>query len=504
MSAVDLFGILPLALPAIGGLWVLIMLAIVGDRDLRWPAAHSLIVLAFSAIPAVVLLGHGARQEIFDGAIMIDPMALCFHLLFLTVAGLTILVSVDHLPWAGAAHGEFYALILFAVTGMSMMAASENLLTLFLGLEILSVSLYVLAGFARDRVLAVEGALKYFLLGAFATGFILYGMALLYGVTGHIDLRGIHDELATFAGKPLDPLALAGAALLLIGLGFKAAAVPFHFWAPDVYQGSMAPVAGFMAAGTKAAAFAMLLRVVNVAFSGAELRDRWTAILSVIAILTMILGNVVALAQANIKRMLAYSSIANAGYLLVAVVSGADAAGGAGARGASGAGAGGAGNGAAPVVLFYLTAYAFMTLGAFAVASLVGRSGEDDSGFAITSYAGLSRRRPALAAAMAIFMFSLTGIPPTGGFMGKFYVFKSAVDSGLYGLAVVGVLASVVGSFYYVRIVWQMYLRDPGPIDAAPARLSPPERLAVFTAAAVTLWIGLFPGALLELVRLAA
>jgi len=495
MTVADLFGILPLALPAIGGLWVLLLVAFVGDRDLRWPAAHSLIVLAFSAIPAVVLLGHGARREIFDGAILIDPMALCFHLLFLLVAGLTILVSVDHLTWAGAAHGEFYAMVLFAVTGMSLMAASENLLTLFLGLETLSVSLYVLAGFARDRVLAVEGALKYFLLGAFATGFILYGMALLYGVTGRIDLRGIHDELATYAGQPLDPLALAGAALLLIGLGFKAAAVPFHFWAPDVYQGSMAPVAGFMAAGTKAAAFAMLLRVVNVALGGAELRDRWTAILSVIAVLTMVLGNVVALAQVNIKRMLAYSSIANAGYLLVAVVAGS---GGAGAAGA------GAGNGAAPIVLFYLAAYAFMTIGAFAVAALVGRSGEDDSGFSITSYAGLSRRRPALAAAMAIFMFSLTGIPPTGGFMGKFYVFKSAVDSGLYGLAVVGVLASVVGSFYYVRVVWQMYLRDPGPIDAAPARLSPPERLAVFAAAAATLWIGLFPGALLELVRLAA
>jgi NADH-quinone oxidoreductase subunit N len=499
MTATDLFGILPLALPAVGGLWVLLLVAIAGDRDLRWPAVHSLIVLAFSAIPAIVLLGHGARQVVFDGALVIDPMGLCFHLLFLLVAALTILVSVEHLAWAGAAHGEFYAMILFAVTGMSLMAASENLLTLFVGLETLSVSLYVLAGFARDRVLAVEGAIKYFLLGAFSTGFILYGMALLYGVTGSIDLRGIRDGLATFAGQPIDPLALAGAALLLIGLGFKAAAVPFHFWAPDVYQGSMAPVAGFMAAGTKAAAFAMLLRVVNVALGGAELRDRWTAILSAIAILTMVLGNVVALAQVNIKRMLAYSSIANAGYLLVAVVAGATA-GGAAAAG----GPGGDHNGAAPVVLFYLAAYAFMTIGAFAVAALVGRSGEDDSGFAIVSYAGLARRRPAIAAAMAIFMFSLTGIPPTGGFMGKFYVFKSAVDSGLYGLAVVGVLASVVGSFYYVRVVWQMYLRDPGPVDGAPARLSPPERLAILAAAVATLWIGFFPGALLDLVRRAA
>jgi NADH-quinone oxidoreductase subunit N len=277
-------------------------------------------------------------------------------------------------------------------------------------------------------------------------------------------------------------MVLAATGLILIGLAFKVAAVPFHFWAPDVYQGAMAPVAGFMAAGTKAAAFAALLRVLDVALADDPLRARWSATLHGVALLTMVAGNVVALAQQNIKRMLAYSSIANAGYLLVAVV------------------AGGAGGQGSAVVLFYLAAYTFMTIGAFSVAALVGRAGEDDQGYALSAYAGLSRRRPWLAAAMAIFMLSLTGIPPTGGFMGKFYIFKAAVDAGQYDLAIVGLLASVIGAFYYLRIVVQMYVRDPGP-DAGPAPLQPSEALGIAAAAAATLWIGLFPAGLLALVQ---
>jgi NADH-quinone oxidoreductase subunit N len=242
----------------------------------------------------------------------------------------------------------------------------------------------------------------------------------------------------------------------------------------------MAPVAGFMAAGTKAAGFAMLLRVLNVGLSEPPIRERWIAVLGAMALLTMIVGNVVALAQKDIRRMLAYSSIANAGYLLVAVV------------------AGGRNGRMAPVVLFYLAAYAFMTVGAFSVAALLGRAGEADQGYALSAYAGLARRRPTLAAAMAIFMLSLTGIPPTAGFMGKFYVFKSAVDAGMYGLAVTGVLASVVGACFYLRVVVQMYLRDPDP-EPAPVSLSPPERLAIFAAAAATMVIGLFPAGLLDI-----
>ncbi len=476
----DLVGALPIAIPALGGIWVLFLVALQRGGDLRWPAAQSVVLLGLSAVSTIFLLGTGARIVIFSGALVIDPQALVFHLIFLLVAILTILASVHHLEAAGAPRGEYFALILFAVSGMTMMAASEHLLTLFLGLEILSICLYVLAGLTRDQVYAIEGALKYFLLGAFSTGFVLYGMALIYGATGRLDLRGIATTLSSVGREPIDPLILVGSALLLIGLAFKVAAVPFHFWAPDVYQGSMAPVSGFMAAGTKAAAFAMLVRVLSVGLGGAAIREHWIAILSVLAILTMILGNVVALAQQNIKRMLAYSSIANAGYLLVAVA----------ASGRTGEGA--------TVVIFYLAVYAFMTVGAFAVAALLSRSGDAGQGTSIADYAGLSKRRPALAAAMAIFMLSLTGIPPTGGFIGKFYIFKSAVDAGMYGLAIVGVLASVVGAFFYLRVVVQMYVREPGA-DPVPVTMTPAESLGIAIACAGILWVGLFPTGLLEL-----
>lgn len=482
MLSREAVGLLPILLPSLGGVWILALVALRRERELILCAAHTLVFLGLSGAASILLLSGRARMEMFEGAVLIDPQAVVFHLIFLTVAALTVLTSVGHLRGEGTGHGEFFALILFAVAGMTMMAASESLLTLFVGLEILSICLYVLAGFTRDRVYSVEGALKYFLLGAFSTGFLLYGIALLYGVTGRIDLRGIARYLTSGGREALDPLFLAGAALLLIGLGFKVAAVPFHFWAPDVYQGSMAPVSGFMAAGTKAAAFAMLLRVLTVGLGEPPVRDRWIAILGVLAILTMIVGNVVALAQRDIKRMLAYSSIANAGYLLVAVV------------------AGGRNGQMTPIVLFYLAAYAFMTVGAFSVAALLGRAGEADQGYALSAYAGLARRRPSLAAAMAIFMLSLTGIPPTGGFMGKFYVFKSAVDAGMYGLAVVGVLTSVVGAVYYLRIVVQMYLRDPGP-DPPPAPLGVPETLAILGAAAATIAIGLFPAGLLAITQ---
>ena len=483
MPGPELEALLPILLPALGAIWILGLVAWRREGDLSWPAANAVLFLGLSAVSAVLLLGRGARREILGGALVVDTQALAFHLVFLVVAGLTVLSSAGHLRGLGIRQGEFFALVLLAVSGMSIMASSENLLTIFLGLEILSIALYVLAGFTRDQDFAVEGALKYFLLGAFSTGFVLYGMALFYGVTGRIDLRGIAAYLSAGRGGPIDPLVPAGAALLLIGMAFKVAAVPFHFWAPDVYQGALAPVSGFMAAGTKAAAFATLLRILQVALGQPPVSDQWIAVVSVLALLSMIAGNLIALAQQNIKRMLAYSSIANAGYLLVAVA------------------AGGRIRGSGGVVLFYLAAYAFMTVGAFATAALVGRAAPGDGGDSVTDFAGLARRRPTLAAAMAVFMLSLTGIPPTGGFMGKFYVFRSAVDAGMYGLAVTGVLASVVGAFYYLRVVVQMYLRDPAPGGAALAP-SPSENLAILLAAAGTLYLGLFPGRLFDLAKL--
>ncbi len=479
----ELGALLPLILPAMGGVWVLGLVAWQRDRDVRWPAAHSLLFLGLSAASAIVLLGQQVDREILGGAIVIDPQGMAFHLVFILVAVLTVLSSAGHLQAEGIRQGEFFALVLFAVFGMSTMASSHNLLTIFLGLEILSICLYALAGFTRDRDHAIEGALKYFLLGAFSTGFVLYGMALFYGVTGRIDLGSMAGYLSATRGEPIDPLILVGAALLLIGLAFKVGAVPFHFWAPDDYQGSLAPVAGFMAAGTKAAAFATMLRILTVAFSEAPMRDQWVTIVSGLALLTMVVGNLVALAQQNIKRMLAYSSIANAGYLLVAVAAG----------GKSGSGSGS--------VLFYLTAYAFMTVGAFAVAALIGRTGKDEQGYMINSYAGLARRHPYLAAAMAIFMLSLTGIPPTAGFMGKFYIFRSAIDAEMYLVAVVGLLASVVAAFYYLRVVVQMFLREPSE-GSVPTSMSPSEALAIGLAVAGTLYIGLFPAGLFRLALL--
>ncbi len=474
--------LLPILLPALGGILILLLVAMGRDRGLGLEATATLSILALSAVSALFLMAQGVREDLLDGALRVDVRALAFHLIFVTAAALAVLTSVQALRDATAAHGEFYALLLFAVSGMTMMASTESLLTLFLGLEILSISLYVLAGFSRDQNFAIEGAVKYFLLGAFSTGFVLYGIALFYGSTGRIDLRGIAAYLQVGRGGPADPLVMVAAALLLIGLAFKVAAVPFHFWAPDVYQGALAPVAGFMATGTKAAAFAALLRVVTVGLQETAVKEHWMAVISILSLLTMVLGNVAALAQQNIKRMLAYSSIANAGYLLLAVAAG-----------------GRTGSGTA-TVFFYLAAYVLMTSGAFAVATLVGRSGEGDQGYAIASYAGLGRRRPGLAAAMTVFMLSLTGIPPTAGFMGKLYIFQDAVHAGMYGPAAVGLLASVIGAFVYLRVVVQVYLRDSGPsVAAVPA--SAAERAALIAAALGTVGLGLFPNGLFELAR---
>ena len=484
MRADELSTLVPIVLPMMGGIWVLLQVAAIRGRALRPCAVQALVVLGFSAASAAMLLSRGGGGRALHAALLIDRQALLFHMVFVVVAALTILISLAHLEHLGAAHGEFYALVLFAVSGMTVMAASENLLSIFVGLELLSIPLYILAGFTRDKVYSIEAALKYFLLGAFSTGFVVYGIALLYGATGRVDLEGIAQVVASSDAGAVDPVLLAGAALLLIGLAFKIAAVPFHFWAPDVYQGSTAPVAGFMATGTKAAAFAALLRVVGVALAAEPMRSKWIGVVSILAVLTMVIGNVVALAQLNIKRMLAYSSIANAGYLLV---------------GLAAAGRNGGGGGS---ILFYLVVYAFMTIGAFGVAAILGREGETDQGFSITAYAGLGRRRPWLAAAMTVFMLSLTGIPPAGGFMAKFYIFRDAVRAGMVPLAAIGLLASVIGAFYYLRIVVQMYFRDPAPENAAPMSLASTDVLALALAAAAILWIGLFPGGLLELVRL--
>jgi len=439
-----------------------------------------------SAMSALRLLQWSPAVSLFSGAVVVDRFSLLFTLLFAITAGLTILTSIPMVERDGHGQGEYYVLVLCSTMGMILMASSESLLTLFLGLEILSISLYVLAGFTRNLEKSVEASLKYFLLGAFSTAFILYGIALLFGVTRSIDFHGIAKA---FSGPPeaaVDPRAMLGMGLLLVGLAFKVGAVPFQFWVPDVYQGSPTPVAGFMAAGTKAAAVAAILRLFCIGFQGPRVEGSWVVLLTLIAILTMTVGNVVALAQTNIKRMLAYSSIAHAGYLLVGVVATSSVE---------------SRQSALSAVVYYLAGYVFMTLGAFAVAALVGKEpGEGEEGFSLYGYSGLARRRPVLCALMTIFMLSLTGIPPMAGFLGKFFLFRAAVDGKFYLLAVIGVLNSVVGAFYYLRVVVHMYMKESSSALPGPA-LSVSEGISLALASLATVYLGLFPSTLLEMTR---
>jgi len=421
---------------------------------------------------ATLLLGWREPELAFGGMLAADGFAFFCTLLFLLVAGLALLISLAYIRDTGLEHGEYSALLLFSTLGMMIMASSLDLMTIFLGLETLSISLYVLAGFLREQIRSNESALKYLLLGAFASGFVLYGIALTYGATGSINLRQVAQ--AQVLGQVSSPtLLVIGMGLLIVGFGFKIAAVPFHMWAPDVYEGAPTSVTAFMIAGTKAAAFAALLRITMTALPG--LQPDWSRILWVLAVLTMTVGNVIAIAQTNVKRMLAYSSIAHAGYLLVAMVTGTKL------------GSGG--------ILFYLTAYAFMNLGAFAVVVALARRG--DERLRIDDYAGLGLQRPVLGAAMALFLFSLTGVPPTAGFMAKLYVLGAAVQADYVGLAIIGVLNSVVSAFYYLRLTVVMYMspaeREPGA-EAPSLALA----LAVLIATGGTLFLGLFPSWVLE------
>ncbi len=396
-------------------------------------AIISILGLVLAAVSVVNSWGQNLSG--FNMMILADNFSLAFSIVFLVGAFLTILLSLNKVENEYLNYGDFYSILLFATIGMIMMVSSTNLLVIFLGLEILSISLYVLAGIRKMRVDSIEASLKYFLLGAFATGFFLYGIALLYGATGSIDLVGIgkHIEANGFNGV----LMFTGAVLILIGFSFKAAFVPFHMWTPDVYQGAPTPVTAFMSSGVKGAALAVLLRFV-LATTFLSQAD-WTTALWIIAVLTMTVGNVVAIAQNNIKRMLAYSSIAHAGYLLVGVLAGNELG--------------------QTSIIFYLLVYTIMNLGAFGVISYMGNSNRQEN-LNIEDYRGLGFKYPFAGLAMAIFMFSLAGIPPTGGFVGKFYLFNAAIQAGYIWLVIFGVLNSVISAYYYLRIVVNMYMRD--------------------------------------------
>ena len=452
------------------GILLLMMLEFLPARsDSSRGAIVSLLTLAAAAYS--VWRVRDVKRALFEGMMVHDGLTVFFTMLFLGISAVAVLLSWDYIKRTRINQTEYYALLLAATLGMILMAASNDLITIFLGLELMSLALYVLVGFQRNRLDSNEAAMKYFLLGAFASGFLLYGIALLYGATGTTQL----GKMAAFlAGSPLlsNPLLVAGSLLLLVGFGFKVAVVPFHMWTPDAYEGAPTTVTGYMSVGAKAAGFAALLRVVLLAL--ADLQTDWKPILTWIAILTMTVGNVTALLQNNLKRMLAYSSIAHAGYVMIALVAG--------------------GPDGAAAAIFYLTVYSLMNLGAFGLLALLGRGA--DERVMIADLAGVGFRHPVLGFAMAVFMISLGGIPPTAGFMGKFYVFSVAIKANLIPLAVIGVLNSVVAIFYYLRVTVAMYMQEPQG-DPVPVSWTVPAALGVAIALALTLWWGIQAQALL-------
>jgi len=425
------------------------------------------VIAFFYTLPLV-----GSDKTGFEGMFTSDGFAIFFKITILIIAFLTVLISMGYASREGIGFGEYYALILFATLGMMLMAAGTHLIVIFLGLETMSISIYILAGMLREDRRSVESAFKYFLLGAFATGFLLYGIAFLYGATGSLYLKDIASYIAS--KKLLDnPMLLMSLAFLTIGFGFKIASVPFHMWTPDVYEGAPTSITAFMATGVKAAGFSALIRVFFTALP--EFRPDWTSIMWLIAVATMTVGNIIAISQNNIKRMLAYSSIAHAGYILVAFVAGNKS-------GISG-------------ILFYLMAYAFMNLGAFTCVILLGKKGEEN--LLITDYAGVGFKYPLLAASMTVFLLSMAGIPPLGGFMAKLYIFSAAVEAKFYWLAILGVLNSAISVYYYLRVTVLMYFRE-SEREITGLQFSPAPVIALILALIGTFYMGLFPANVLS------
>ncbi|MGD0230133.1 MAG: NADH-quinone oxidoreductase subunit N [Syntrophorhabdales bacterium] len=410
----------------------------------------------------------GPPKDLFNGLYVVDNFGVFLKFIFLFVLFLVTVISLGYTTREDIVAGEYYTLLLFAALGMMVMVSSNSFITIFIGLEVMSLSIYILCGLLKGEARAVEASLKYFLLGSFATAFFLYGVALIFASTGAIDLKVVRAVVGSGGGFAANPVFLAGMAFLIVGFGFKTASVPFHMWTPDVYEGAPTSVTVFMATGVKAAAFGAFLRVFYTAFYP-FLAD-WSSALWVVAVLTMCAGNIIALVQNNLKRLLAYSSIAHAGYILVAFVTGDRVL--------------------SSSILYYLLVYTFMNLGAFTVVILLGRKGEEHED--IDSYAGLAGRHPFISLCMTIFLLSLTGIPPLAGFAGKFYIFGDAIKAHYYWLGVIGVLNSAVAAYYYLRVLMFMYFKEPvkelGRIDLSPAYV-----VVMLVSVAAVLYLGILP-----------
>ena len=477
----NLAAALPLLLIAGGAFLVLALDLVLGSRASESERWRKSLVLSFASVIALaVVVGSTASAYATGTTLEFSPDHPMFQLDRLTAFGtvlvafgaaLAVLLSTYYLKEIGVQHGEYYALVLIATSGMILLVGSVDLVSAFLGIELMSIPIYVLAGFDRRRLRGNESALKYFLAGSFASALLLYGMALLYGATGETSYAGIASEI-----DGADPLAVIGVALVLVGFAFKVSAVPFHQWTPDVYEGAPASVTAYMSVTVKAAAFIALVRLFD-ATSGhlpAPLADGFVGALWGLAAATMVVGNLMAVIQDNVKRMLAYSSVAHAGYLLVGLVA---------------ASPGGYGE-AYSAVLFYLIAYLVLNLGAFGVIIALTHRGQDADRF--DDYAGLAKRRPVLAALMTLFLVGLAGIPGTAGFVGKFKIFMAAVQQGYVSLVVIAVLTSLVSVYYYLRLPVLMYMREPGEA-AGRLRLSTGEGIALAVCATAVIVLGLFP-----------
>ena len=478
----DILAVLPELLVAGTACLILALDPIMPSSRKDWLAWLSIAALLLCAVLTAAHMS--VRTSAFSDLVVVDSYASFWKLLLYLVSGLTILLSLEYLKVERIHLGEYYGFILLSLSGMMIMVSAADLLTLYLGMELMSLSLYILAGFKRFDERSLEASAKYFVLGAFSSGILLYGISLLFGAAGGTRLSLI---AAAVAARGLgDPALLMGMILLTVGFGFKIAAVPFHMWTPDVYEGSPTVVTAYMAVASKAASFGAFLRVFLEGLGG--LKADWQGLILAVCVATLLLGNVVAIVQTNIKRMLAYSSIAHAGYALI----------GFGVAGQAAAGDSVRAFGLSSVLL-YLTVYSFMTLGAFAVVSMLRKGGTDSD--AIDDYAGLARRQPVVAFLMLVFMVSLAGIPPTAGFIGKFYLFLAAVDAGLIWLAVVAVLFAVVSAYYYLRVVMVMYMREPDAASGAVPRLTASPTLAFVLACALggVIVFGLYPDPLVSL-----
>jgi NADH-quinone oxidoreductase subunit N len=471
-ESIDLIALAPVLVLSVFAMGVLV-LDLWAGKNKTLLMFISLVGLLMTAISAFAK--HPLPAFAFTDSYIVDHLSIFFICIFTISSALTILLSFEYNERKGIKAGEYYALILLCTVGMIILASSTDLIMIFLGIEIVSICLYVLAGFRRDDPVSNEAALKYFLLGAFATGFLLYGMTLIYGSTGSTNLFKIAGFIKT-EGAQSNPLILMGIVLLVIGFGFKVAAVPFHMWAPDVYQGSPTPVTAFMAVGPKAAAFAAFFRVFTEAIPDISLS--WEILLCIIAVLSMFVGNLGAIMQTNIKRMLAFSSISHAGYLLIAVIAKSSLAG-------SG-------------LLFYMLAYAFTTFGAFGIIILLGKKEEEN--LELENYSGLAYKHPILALSMTVFLLSLGGLPPFAGFVAKFYIFSAAIEEGFVTLVVIAVLNSAISFYYYLKVVVFMYMKEPE--SEFQISLTPMTLFVVIVGIIGTVELGIFPDPIIALTSL--